>query len=100
MIEQIKNLERVLAESGKNISDRDRYFLESEMGDLDAQLRTTMSLNDYFELQDRQRIKAIQEGRTISNEDLATGRIFSDRDLGGGGRTPSDSDAAILEMLK
>ena len=100
LIEQIKNLERVLAESGKNISDRDRYFLESEMGDLDAQLRTTMSLNDYFELQDRQRIKAIQEGRTISDEDLATGRIFSDRDLGGGGRTLSDSDAAILEMLK
>jgi len=94
LIEQIKNLESVLAESGKNISDRDRHFLEMEIGDLDTQLRTTLSLNDYFELQDKQRIKAIQEGRTISDEDLATGRIFSDRDLGGGGRTMSDQNFA------
>ena len=74
-------LQGILMESGATISDRDRQLIEQMIGDF-VDPRT---------ISDR-------DQRIIS--DIKLGRTHSDRDLGGGGRTPSDSDAAILEMLK
>ena len=76
-----KYLQGILMESGATISDRDRQLIEMMIGDF-VDPRT---------ISDR-------DQRIIS--DIKLGRTLSNRDLGGGGRTPSDSDAAILEMLK
>jgi antitoxin component of RelBE/YafQ-DinJ toxin-antitoxin module len=75
------HLQDVLARSGATISDADREFLQ----------RLIASPVDPNTLSDR-------DQRILS--DIKLGRTPSDQDLGGGGRTLSDSDAAILEMLK
>ena len=92
------NLQGILNEAvpGKNISDRDRLFLQTLMGNIENKSRSTLPLGSYFTDQDRQRVEEIK-GRIMSDRDLS-GRTLSDQDLSG--RTPSDSDAAILEMLK
>lgn len=75
------HLQDVLDRSGATISDADREFLRNLIA----------SPVDPNTLSDR-------DQRILS--DIKLGRTHSDQDLGGGGRTPSDSDAAILEMLK
>ena len=75
------HLQDVLDRSGATISDADREFLRNLIG----------SPVDPNTLSDR-------DQRILS--DIKLGRTHSDQDLGGGGRTLSDSDAAILEMLK
>jgi antitoxin component of RelBE/YafQ-DinJ toxin-antitoxin module len=73
------HLQDVLARSGATISDADRQFLQNLIE----------SPVDPNTLSDR-------DQRILS--DIKLGRTHSDQDLSG--RTLSDSDAAILEMLK
>jgi len=76
------NLQGILNEAvpGKNISDRDRQFLQTLMGDIENKSRSTLPLGSYFTDQDRQRIEEIK-GRILSNQDLAIGRTMSDQDF-------------------
>ena len=85
------NLQGILNEAvpGKNISDRDRQFLQTLMGDIENKSRSTLPLGSYFTDQDRQRVEEIKgrimsdqdlSGRTLSNQDLAIGRTMSDQD--------------------
>jgi len=65
-------LQGILNESGANISDRDRQIIQDFIGGVEAGIVDPRTISD----RDRQIIQDIQ------------------------GRTPSDSDAAIIEMLK
>jgi hypothetical protein len=73
-------LQDILNDPGATISDADRLLIQ----DLMVSFMNPNTLSD----RDKQFLN-----------DIKTGPL-SDQYLGGGGRTPSDSDAAILEMLK